>query len=119
MPKGILTLGRITNQHYKYAMTSATAPTTLAGMSVAITSLERSNPATAILITVEDNPIRFTTDGKTAPSAATSTGHNLAAGQSLYLTSVEDIQNFQAVNSTAGVLGVLQISVEFGRKGQL
>lgn len=119
MPQSILSIGRITNKHYKYAMTSATTPTSLSGMSVTILSTAKDHPATAVLITVEDQDIRITTDGVTSPVAATSIGHVIAAGQSLYLTSPEDIANFQAVNKTAGTLATLQISVEFNRPGMI
>lgn len=66
----------------KYTQTSATLPTISAKFA---------------LITVEDDAIRFRTDG-TDPT--TTEGHKLAAGDTLLLDCWDDIRRFKAIRVT-------------------
>jgi hypothetical protein len=49
-------------------------------------------------ISVESNSIRYTLDGTTP---TTSVGHRLDAGDVLFLSSFDDIKNFQAIRISA------------------
>ena len=79
------------------------------------------NPAVGMIITCEDNDIRFTMGGNiTTPTypptqGVTGLGHVLYAGQSLYVSSSATVRTFQFINYTNGLDAVIQVTPLFDR----
>ena len=80
----------------------ALAPTTAKGITATVRNPSTGNftskRAKTALITVEDNPIRFTLDG-TTPTA--SVGHLMSAGQSYVVENEYGVQKFQCIDVSA------------------
>jgi len=102
-------------KHYNHTFVSDVKQS-LSSLSVVLKNPDTYEPITGVLISVETNAIRFTTDGLTEPVAG-SIGHSVSAGGTLYLTNVEQINNLEICNSAAGSNAVIQISTEI-RKGR-
>jgi len=75
--------------------------------------MKNDSPAIAVVITCEDNNIRFCLGGATPDFGATPLGHILYVGQSLRLASGRAVQTFSFINHTEQSAGVLQCTWEF------
>jgi len=69
--------------------------------------------AVAVLITCEENDIRFALGGVTPTQGASAVGHVLAVGESIRLASPEAVTTFKFINKTNGQNGVIQVTPEF------
>jgi len=69
--------------------------------------------AIAVLITCEDNPIRFTLGNATPTQGTAGLGHILYVGQSLRLPNPAALRTFRYINHTNGANGVLQATFEY------
>jgi len=69
--------------------------------------------AIAILVTCEENDIRFALGGATPTQGASAVGHVLAVGESIRLASPEAVTTFKFINKTNGQNGVIQVTPEF------
>jgi len=71
------------------------------------------NPAIAVLITCETNPVRFCLGGSTPTQGAAGLGHILYVGQSLRLSSSRAIRTFRFINHTSKADAFLQVTPEY------
>ena len=69
----------------------------------------RLKEAQRVILTLETNDIRYTTDG-TAPT--TSLGHLMSAGDVVILQGQPTIDNFRAINAAGGSSGTFRCTFE-------
>lgn len=69
--------------------------------------------AIALLVTCEDNDIRFTVGDTFPTQGAGAVGHLLLANQSLRLANPRAIDTFRFINAVNGQTAVLQATAEF------
>ena len=93
--------------------TERIAVTDVAQLFTAAQYMKGISPAMAVVLTCEENQIRFCVGGST-PTQGTGTdlGHILYVGQSLRLSNGQQIQTFSFINHTAQSDGVLQATFE-------
>jgi hypothetical protein len=92
---------------FDYESISATSSTAI-GFSASKLSPTNGPKPTTVFVTVEDNDVRFRTDG-TSPT--TTEGHKLAMGATLTISGQEEIQHFKAI----GVSGTGTLKVTYER----
>jgi len=69
--------------------------------------------AIAVLITCEENNIRFALGGVTPTQGASGVGHVLYAGQSVRIAHPDAVSSFKFINEANGQNAVLQVTPEF------
>ena len=69
-----------------------------------------TNIAQELLITVEDNKIRFAFNGIAPTQTGSKVGHELGVGKSLMLRGFDQIRSFKHINDANGVNGVMQVT---------
>ena len=74
---------------------------------------KNGSPAIAVVLTCEDNNIRFCLGGSDPDFGATPLGHILFANQSIRLASGRAIQTFSFINAAEQSAGVLQATFEY------
>ena len=71
---------------------------------------EVKNIAQELLITVEDNVMRWAMNGISPTNAGSKIGHELGVGKSLMLRGWDQIQSFKHINSVSGSVSVIQVT---------
>jgi len=105
---------RSSMQNYVFEMAGVPGQTERIAANDSVQSLPTSmEGAVAVLITCEENDIRFALGGTEPTQGASPVGHLLAAGQSIRLTNPEQVSTFRFINATSGQNGVLQVTPEF------
>ena len=70
--------------------------------------------ATRALVTVEDNTVNFADDGATPTAeAGTNVGHQMSPGQSIWLPTAEQVNNFKVIDRVSGSVGVVKVTTYF------
>jgi len=90
------------------AETNSFETVTVTGTAIGITAALITNATKSAFLTLETAQIRYRTDG-TNPSATV--GHLLEVGETLKLTSIDEMNKFRAIR-TGATSGVLRVSVE-------
>jgi len=70
--------------------------------------------ASAALITVEGNSMRFCMDGTVPTQGSSGVCHTMAAGQSYYIRGGANVRNFRCIDYTSGQASTVRATIFFG-----
>ncbi len=71
------------------------------------------NYAGSVLITCEDNDVRFTISATTPTQGASAVGHILRPGDFYTLDNPNEVANFRFLNRVSGSVGIIQATAKF------
>jgi len=97
----------------KPTVTARYVVTDVAQQFAAAVRIPDKHHTVGVLITCEDNNVRFCLGGSTPTEGAAGLGHILYVGQSIKLANSYAISTFSYINAVAQSAGVLQVTFEF------